>query len=142
VAEDRYGLAPLRELREQHETARRGNLASAIGDAHVSATALEATRARTATARAALAAAARGREELRTAELLAAADRFIARRRRELAAARDEELRAELAHAQKTGEVETARAQLVRARADRELVDRHFARWRETRRKRAENQAD
>jgi len=86
--------------------------------------------------------ATRGREELRTAELLAAADRFIARRRRELAVARDEELRAELAHAHKTGEVETARAQLVRARADRELVERHFERWREARRKRAENQAD
>lgn len=142
MAEDRYGLAGLRELREQHETARRGNLASAIGDAHVSATALEATRARTTAAREALTAATAGRQVLRTAELLAAADRFIARRRRELAAARDEELRAELAHAEKSGTVDARRAELVRARADRELVERHFERWRAARRKRAENQAD
>lgn len=142
MAEDRYGLAGLRELRAQHETTRRGNLASAIGDAHVSATALASTRARTTAAREALVAATAAREALRTAQLIAAADRFIARRRRELAAARDEELRAELSHASKTGEVDAARAQLARARTDRELVERHFERWRETRRKRAENQAD
>jgi hypothetical protein len=38
--------------------------------------------------------------------------------------------------------VDVARRTLVRARADRELIDRHFARWREARRKQAERRED
>jgi len=142
VAEDRYGLAPLRELREQRETARRGNLATAVGDAHVSAAAVAAACARTEHARAAVGAARFAREALRTAEQWAAAERFIARRRHELERARDEQLRTELAHEHRTAEVDTARAQLARARADRQLVERHFERWRADQRRAAERKAE
>jgi hypothetical protein len=142
VAEDRYGLAPLRELRAQGETVRRGNLASAVGDAHVSAAAVATARERTELARAAVRAAYQAREALRTAATLAVADQFLARRRRELDRARDEQLRSELAHDQRTAEVDSARARLARARADRQLVERHFERWRAEQRKAAERKAD
>lgn len=142
MAEDRYGLAPLRELREQRETVRRGNLATAVGDAHVSAAGVATARERTEHARANLVAAYRAREALRTSEQWAAAERFIARRRHELERVRDEQLRAELAHDQRTAEVDTARAQLARARADRQLVERHFERWRADQVKAAERKAD
>ena len=82
------------------------------------------------------------REALRTAEQWAAAERFIARRRHELSRARDEQLRAELAHDQRTAEVDAARAQLARARADRQLVERHFERWRAERKRAAERKAE
>jgi hypothetical protein len=97
---------------------------------------------RTAAARDALTSAIASKQPLKSATELALADRYIARRRKELAAALDEELRSQLAHDQREGEVELARGQLVRARADREVIERHFARWREDRRKRAENAAD
>jgi hypothetical protein len=142
VAEDRYGLAPLRALREQRETVRRGNLATAVGDAHVTAAEVEAARGRTERARVAVGAAYQAREALRTSEQWAAAERFIARRRHELDRARDEQLRAELAHEHRTAEVDAARAQLARARADRQLVERHFERWRADRQRAAERTAD
>ncbi|MEO8845416.1 MAG: hypothetical protein ABI591_14345 [Kofleriaceae bacterium] len=142
MAEDRYRLGPLREVRERAEVVRRGDLAAAIGDAEVTAAHLADRRARTTAARDALTSALASRPPLATATELALADRFIARRRKQLADALDEELRSQLAHDRRTGEVELARGQLVRARADRELIERHFARWREDRRKRAENAAD
>lgn len=142
MAEDRYRLGPLREVRERAEVDRRGNLASAIDDAGVTAAHLAERRARTAAARETLTAALASKQSLKSATELALADRYIARRRKELAAALDEELRSQLAHDQREGEVELARGQLVRARAEREVIERHFARWREDRRKRAENAAD
>ena len=87
-------------------------------------------------------AAYRAREALRTAAALASADQFLARRRRELQQASDEQLRAELAHEHRTAEVDTARAQLARARAERQLVERHFEKWRAEQRKAAERNAD
>jgi hypothetical protein len=142
MAEDRYRLGPLREVRERAEVVRRGDLAAAIDDAGVTAAHLAERRARTAAARDALTAAIASKSPLKTATDLALADRYVERRRKELAAALDEELRSQLAHDQCEGEVELARGQLVRARADREIIERHFARWREDRRKRAENAAD
>lgn len=142
MAEDRYRLAPLRDVRERAEVVRRGNLATAIDDAGVTAAHLAERRARTALAREALTEALASKPPLKTAVELALADRYIARRRKELAASLDEELRSQLAHDQRVGEVELARGQLVRARAEREVIERHFARWREDRRKRAENAAD
>ncbi|MEO6777559.1 MAG: hypothetical protein ABI467_31825, partial [Kofleriaceae bacterium] len=62
MAEDRYRLAPLREVREQRETLRRGDLATAVGDAHVSAEVVAAARARTEAARVAIVAANQARE--------------------------------------------------------------------------------
>ncbi len=146
MAQDRYALAPLRDVREHGETRRRGDLATAIDDAHVSAQALAATRARTEQARAtlarALADATLARTGLTRSAQLVLAERYLARRRQELAAARDEELRATLAHEARRDEVEGARALLARARADREVIERHFARWREAQRRRAETRAD
>src|SRR3569832_933411 len=100
MAEDRYGLAPLRELRERGEIARRGNLANAVGDAHVSAAAVANARERTEHARAAVVAAYRSREALRTAA--------------ELQRASDELLRTEHAHEERTDQGDQARAQLAR----------------------------
>jgi len=73
---------------------------------------------------------------------IAGADRFITRRRHELEAALGEELRLEAALDVRQSGVDVARQVLVRARADRELIDRHFARWREARRKQAERRED
>ena len=69
-------------------------------------------------------------------------DRFIARRRAELDRAVGEELRAEAAHGTQLGSLDEARRRLVRARADREVIERHFARWREDRRKLADRRED
>ena len=52
--------------------------------------------------------------------------------------ARPHELRAESAHDAHQSSVELARRQLARARADREVIERHFARWRDTQKKLAE----
>ena len=87
-------------------------------------------------------AASEAKAALTTAMDLARADRFVARRRGELAIALDEELRTQLAHDEREDEVALARARLARARAEREIVERHFARWRDDQRKRAENAAD
>jgi hypothetical protein len=38
--------------------------------------------------------------------------------------------------------VDVQRAVLARARADREVIDRHFARWRDARKKLAERRDD
>jgi hypothetical protein len=77
-----------------------------------------------------------------TGARMALAERYAARCRRELAAARDAELRASAAHAERLGAVDLARGRLARARAERELIERHFARWRAARKKLAERRAD
>lgn len=70
------------------------------------------------------------------------ADRFVARRRRELADALAEEAHAEDAHEARLGHVDAARRSLARARAEREVIERHFERWRTERRKLAERRED
>lgn len=126
--DDRYRAAPVRDARMRDERVRRGELADAVGDAR------EAER-RIAAGRDALASALAAREAQPTAARRALADRFVARRRRELARLEDELSRA-------TGAVDSARAGLVRARAEREVIERHFARWREARKKLAERRED
>jgi hypothetical protein len=145
MAEDRYRLGPLRDVRERAEAVGRGHLATKIGDASITAAVVADAHTRSAAARAALAAAvvyARAIPATATAHERVLADRFIARRRHELAAARDEELRAELAHDRRQTEVDAARLQLARARADRQVIERHFERWRDEQKKRADNAAD
>ena len=66
----------------------------------------------------------------------------MTRRRHELDAALGEELRAEAAHTAQLGELDFQRRLLARARADRQVIDRHFARWREARGKLAERRRD
>src|SRR5450432_3258795 len=135
MAEDRYRLGPLRDVRERAEAAGRGNLASKIGDASITAAVVADAHTRSSTARAALAAAISAIPSTATAHQRLLAERFIARRRHELAAARDEELRAELAHDRRQSEVDSARLQLARARADRQVIERHFERWRDEQKK-------
>src|SRR5438477_6487567 len=94
ASEDRYRLAPLRDVRTRDEKTRKGELASAVGDARETQAKLDAARARTQAARAVLDVALTTRDtELATGAQLAGADRFIARRRRELDHAVSEELR-------------------------------------------------
>jgi hypothetical protein len=88
VAEDRYRLAPVRDARARDEKVRRGDLANAVGDARETAARVEAARARTKSARDALAAAIATRDRLlagtTTPTRLVRAEQFIARRRGEL----------------------------------------------------------
>lgn len=146
MVEDRYRLAPLRDARSRDERVRRGDLAVAVGDARETAARLDAARARTQTARDAVSAAIAARDALtRTATTpaqLALADRFIMRRRHELDRVLGEELRAEAAHESRLGTLDEARQRLVRARADREVIERHFATWRQTQAKLAERRED
>jgi hypothetical protein len=142
VAEDRYRLEPLREVRALAEKTGRGELAAAIGDAEEAQRRVTAARAITSGARAALTAALTARDATTTAAQRVLAERFVARRRRELADARAREQDAEIARDAREGTVDVARRSLARARADRELIERHFARWRESRAKLADRRDD
>jgi len=146
ASEDRYRLAPLRDARTRDERVRRGDLAVAVGDARETAARLDAARARTQAARAAVTAATAARDSLTrthtTPAQLVLADRFIARRRAELDRVIGEELRVEAAHESRLDSLDVARQRLVRARADREVIERHFATWRQTQQKLAERRED
>jgi hypothetical protein len=147
VAEEgRYRLAAVRDARERHERGKRSELASAVVDAEQAQARLDAARARTQVARSALATAVAARTQLdgaaATPAQLAGAERFVVRRRHEAQAALGEELRLEAALDERQSGVDVARRTLARARADREVIDRHFARWRETRKKQAERRED
>jgi hypothetical protein len=146
AGEDRYRLAAVRELRTRDEKSRKGELANAVGDARETLAKLEATRARTQTAKAAWLGARASRDQLldagATSQQLAHADHFIARRRHELDRAVAEELRCEAAHAERQGNVDAAQLVLARSRAEREVIERHFERWRSERRKLADRRED
>jgi len=149
VAADRYQLAAVRDARAREEQGKRGELAGSVGDAREARARLEAAQARTTKAREALAKALTAREAILTggptpAQMarIANADRFVMRRRHELDAALGEELRAHGSHDAPQGAVDVQRRLLARARADREVIDRHFARWREATRKLAERRED
>jgi hypothetical protein len=146
VAADRYQLGALRDARERDERGKRGELAASVGDAREARARLDAAHGRTATARAALATAIAARDALvaggTTPDRLANADRYVMRRRHELEATLGEELRAHGAHDARQGVVDVQRLVLARARADREVIDRHFARWRDARKKLAERRDD
>jgi hypothetical protein len=143
---DRYRLAPLRDVRHRDEQARRGALATAVDDARTTADGEAGAARRVADARAAIDAAVRAAAELLAGRgspaLLALADRYAQRRRRELDAAIGEHLRARAAHEGRLAAVEEARGRLALARAARELLERHFARWRDQQRKLAERRED
>ena len=137
---DRYRLGPLRQARDHAERAKRNDLAVAVGDAQVTAEEVAAAAGRVEAARAALTLARTARFE--SAQMLALADRHIARKRRVLDDAVAEHARTRAAHAGKLAAIDTARGTLTAARADKELIERHFARWRETQRKLAERRED
>jgi hypothetical protein len=146
AGEDRYRLAAVRDVRARAERARQGELAVAVGDAGDKALQLEAARGRTAAARTALLAARQGRDQLlatgTSGSLLLRAERYISRRRRELDAAIADELRCEAIHAGRLDEVDAARRTLTRARAERQVIERHFERWRDERKKLADRRED
>ena len=139
---ERYRLAPLRDLRHLDERAKRNDLAATVDSARASAEDVEAAAARIATARGALAAAYTARAALAGAHLLALADRHLARLRRTLDDAVAAHARAAATHAGHQGALAAARTELVAARARKELVERHFARWRDGQRKLAERRDD
>jgi len=140
--EDRYRLAPVREARGLAEREKRGELAAAVGDARAAEQRLTSARTRVAAARDALASAVATRDAQRTAGTRVRAERFVARRRREVELALADELHAEVARDSQQGTVDIARRTLARARAERELIERHFARWREARRKLVDRRED
>jgi hypothetical protein len=128
------------------ERSRRIDLAGAVGDAQERAAQAAAAAQRVALARHALDVALDERDRLLArggpAAALAHHERYIGRRRRELADALDEQLRADAIHRGQLDAVDADRARLVRARADREVIERHFAAWRTERRKLAERRDD
>lgn len=133
-------MAPVRDERDRTERTRRGELAAEVEKARASEAQVAAAAARVAHAEAALAKASALAGE--TALVLERIERFTQRRRRELAIAREEHARAIASHAGQLAEADAARGRLVRARADREIIERHFARWRTERAKLAERRAD
>lgn len=145
-ADVRYRLAPVRDARARNEQQRRGELASAAGATRDAASRLDAARARTQAARANLARAITERDALlgtsTTPARLVAAERFVTRRRGELERATGAELRAEAAHDTRLGSLDDAQRTLARARADREVIERHFARWRRAQQQLAERRED
>lgn len=86
--------------------------------------------------------AARRRLESADAVEIARHERFIARCRRDVEATTGAENRAREIHEEHAGGVDQARATLARARGEREVIERHFARWREAQRKLAERRED
>lgn len=142
MGDDRYRLAPVRDARSRDERVRKGELAGAVDDARTTEATLAQLRAATAAARDLLAAAIAQRATVATGAHLLLVERYVARRRRDLADALDRELRAEATHDTRLGAVDAARMGLARARADREVIERHFARWRDARRKLAELRED
>jgi len=144
--EARYRLARMREARSRDARTRRGELAGQIGDAQALAAEARATAGRVARAAAAITAATAARDGLlvrgASAGAIALAERHLGRLRRTLAAERDALVRAEARHAGQLDAVDAARARLATARAEREVIERHFAAWRAGRKKRAERRAD
>jgi hypothetical protein len=143
---DRYRLAPVRDLRARDERVRRGELAAAVGDARTTEAQVAETARRVEAARAAVAAARTAERALvargTTPALLTLAGRFTARKRHELDAVIEAHLRAQARHRGQLEEIDAARTQLARARGERELVERHFARWRTERAKLADRRED
>jgi len=136
----------MRDARVRDERVRRTELAGAVGDAQRLAADLDGAADRVALVRAAVADANARRDATLAAGASIAAiarhDRYLRRLRRELDAARGEALRAEAHHRDQLGAVDEARRRLTLARADREVIERHFAAWRAERRKLAERRDD
>ncbi len=142
----RYRLAPMREVRARDERVKQGDLAGEVGEAKALAAELDLATRRVEELQAHIARGVRSRGLAMThgvtVAALAGAERHLARLRRELDAADGARARAEARHAGQLEAVDAARTRLVRARADRELIERHFAAWRAERQKLAERRED
>jgi len=139
---DRYRLAPLREVRRLDERAKRNDLAAAVGEARATAADVAAAEQRVTAAREVLAAARTARDGLVASWLLALADRRISRCRAALDAAIGAHARAVATHAGRLDTVDAKRGTLTVARAEKELVERHFEKFRESQRKLAERREE
>jgi hypothetical protein len=146
VSEGRYRLGAVRDARTREERGTREQLAAAVGDARAARARLDLARSRTHAARHRLAQAIVARDTLvdggSTPARIALADKFATRCRHDLDAALGEELRAEATHDAQLGAVDLVRRILARARADRQVVERHFERWRDDKKKLAERRED
>jgi hypothetical protein len=136
----------MREARSRDERIRRGDLAGAAGDAQALADGVDAVARRTAQLRTAIAAVASERDRLlahgATAATIAHFERYLRRLRHDLDAAAGELLRAAARHRGQLEAVDAARDRLTLARAEREVIERHFAAWRAERRKLVERRED
>jgi len=143
---DRYRLAPVRDARSREERVRRGDLAAAASIAKASLAQVDAAARRIEEARAKVEAARSAHIALveagTTSVALVRSEQFIVRVRRDLEIAIDAHARAEASHRGQADAVDAARGRLARARADREVIERHFARWRTERAKLAERRED
>jgi hypothetical protein len=141
---ERYRLAPAREMRSRDERIKRGELASAASASRASeadvATAAEGVElARTAIDRAVAPAMAMPATKSRD---LVGRERFLARLRRDLDDRKIEHAHAVASHAGTVAKLDGARQRLARSRADREVIERHFERWRSERAKLADRRED
>jgi hypothetical protein len=139
---DRYRLGPVRDARSREERVKRGDLAVAASVAVASQAQVDAAARRVDEAHAKLAAARGAHRAVASAGELARSELFIARMRRDLELATDAHARAEASHRGQADAVDAARRRLARARADKEVIERHFARWRTERAKLAERRED
>ena len=139
---ERYRLAPVRDARDREERVQRGNLAVAVEEARATEAQVTAAAARVKKAADALAEARRAVETATTAIAVARGERFVGRLRRALELAQDEHARAVASHAGQHAGLDAARGRLARARADREVIERHFSRWREERKRLADRRTD
>jgi hypothetical protein len=139
---NRYRLEPLRDVRQRDERVKRNDLAVAVDDSRATAEDVAAAARRVEAARAALSAALAAAAALPSAHLLALADRHISHRRRLLDDAVAAHARARDAHAGRLAAIDSARGRLTAARADKEVIERHFARWREDQKKLADRRED
>jgi hypothetical protein len=138
---ERYRLAPLRGVREREETTSRSAFADAVADARARELAVTAAAVRVDEARGWLERALSAPAAV-TAFAASLRDRHTARLRGELDRAIAEHERRIAAHREHLGVVDEARQQLATSRARRELIERHFATWRDKRRKLLERRED
>jgi len=143
---DRYRLKPVADARAREERVKRADLAAAAGGARASQAQVDAALQRVDEARARLATARTAQRTLAatgtTSTMLARAEQFIVRARRDLDEAIDAHTRAEASHRGQLVAVDAARGRLARARADKEVIERHFARWRTERKRLSERRED
>ena len=139
---DRYRLSPLRDVRARDERVKRNDLAVAVDDARATEADVATADARIDAARGVLAQAIAARATLTSAHGLALADRHIARQRRLLDDAVAAHARVQARHAGRVAAIDAARGDLTAARADKQIIERHFARWRDQQRKRADRRED
>jgi hypothetical protein len=136
----------MRDVRARDERSKRGDLATAVHDARALAEGAATSASQVARCRTAIAQARAQRDQLLSqgaaVATVAQLERYLTRLRHALDAARAEQLRAEARHRGQLDAIDAARDRLVIARADREVIERHFARWRAQRNQLADRRDD